>query len=448
METIKANRGPLLLPLLLMLITVAAYGVWNTLFSTATAASCLTLGRQYLSELNFSGAILEFSNAIAMDPCNKEAQVGLAQAYAGSGQYDMASQVLEEAMDSSRLDRDLSEELVKIYVDSGRESHAIQLIEQLIRQTDEEQYYQLLQQVLELYFQQPRPYGASWDQALLIRDGELSSRGSNVLGQLGTDHWLGDPQAVQEEFLPADFPGEALRVSCGGQTSYVVDRSGDLWAAGENRWGQMGLSYGTALPENGWIRLTDTGDVATAVGLPGQLFVLRTDGSLWQSGVNGGQSLTKLEQFPPIIALEGSGETCYILTSQGKLYALSSGTDQWQLLGSDVVDFSPLSGGRAVWLTADGSLYGLPYRNNQWQTDEKGGVLPEFSVRRIAASSSAILLEDAQGRLLRLTSDGQVTEMALAAPLTNLYGDGSCGVACLENGELLLWQQDAEPAHL
>lgn len=99
METLKANKGPLLLPLLLVILTVAAYGIWNTLFSTATAASCLTLGRQYLSELNFSGAILEFSNAIAMDPCNKDAQIGLAQAYAGNGEYEMASQVLDEAME-------------------------------------------------------------------------------------------------------------------------------------------------------------------------------------------------------------------------------------------------------------------------------------------------------------------------------------------------------------
>lgn len=45
METLKANKGPLLLPLLLVILTVAAYGIWNTLFSTATAASCLTLGR-------------------------------------------------------------------------------------------------------------------------------------------------------------------------------------------------------------------------------------------------------------------------------------------------------------------------------------------------------------------------------------------------------------------
>lgn len=128
------------------------------LFSTATAASCLTLGRQYLSELNFSGAILEFSNAIAMDPCNKDAQIGLAQAYAGNGEYEMASQVLVEAMDEDRPDRELSEELVNIYVESRRESQAVQLIQQLITQTDEDQYYELLQQVLELYFQRPRPY--------------------------------------------------------------------------------------------------------------------------------------------------------------------------------------------------------------------------------------------------------------------------------------------------
>lgn len=120
-----------------------------------------------------------------MDPCNKDAQIGLAQAYAGNGEYEMASQVLVEAMDEDRPDRELSEELVNIYVESGRESQAVQLIQQLITQTDEDQYYELLQQVLELYFQRPRPYCGGENQALLIQDGQLLSRGSNVLASWG-----------------------------------------------------------------------------------------------------------------------------------------------------------------------------------------------------------------------------------------------------------------------
>ena len=443
METLKANKGPLLLPLLLVILTVAAYGIWNTLFSTATAASCLTLGRQYLSELNFSGAILEFSNAIAMDPCNKDAQIGLAQAYAGNGEYEMASQVLVEAMDEDRPDRELSEELVNIYVESGRESQAVQLIQQLITQTDEDQYYELLQQVLELYFQRPRPYCGGENQALLIQDGQLLSRGSNVLGQLGTDHWLGEKEMTQEDFLPADFPGEALRVSSGGQTSYVVDRTGNLWAAGENRWGQMGLSYGTALPQSGWTCLMDTGDIAAAAGTPGRLLVLRTDGSLWQSGGAVGQNFTKLEQFPPVIALESDGESCYILTSQGKLY-VSGQSGQWQLLGSDVVEFTPLGRGQAAWIGSDGSLYGIPYRAGDWQSTNNGGVYPGFGVRTVACASSVILMEDADGRLLRITRDGQVSEVTLSAPLAGLYGNGVYAAACLEDGTVLLWQNGNE----
>ena len=69
-----------------------------------------------------------------------------------------------------------------------------------------------------------------------------------------------------------------------GRTSFVVDADGALWAAGENRWGQMGEGYAITAPQGGWVQVPAPGAVADVAGTTGRLLVLLTDGSLWTVG--------------------------------------------------------------------------------------------------------------------------------------------------------------------
>lgn len=57
------------------------------------------LGIRYLSEGNYEEAILAFEAAIAIDPKQPDAYVGLAEAYEGRGDTEMAKTVLEQAVE-------------------------------------------------------------------------------------------------------------------------------------------------------------------------------------------------------------------------------------------------------------------------------------------------------------------------------------------------------------
>lgn len=64
-------------------------------------ADQLELGRKYLSEMDYEQAVAAFEAAIAIDPKNADAYLGLADAYIGLGDYDQAVAILEEGYEST-----------------------------------------------------------------------------------------------------------------------------------------------------------------------------------------------------------------------------------------------------------------------------------------------------------------------------------------------------------
>ena len=90
----KIKKLPIILPLVLLVLILALYTVMNN--RGATAASSLSMGQQYLNKLDYGGAIAAFTRAVELDPNNTEARVGLAEAYAGLGEYEFAEEVLGE----------------------------------------------------------------------------------------------------------------------------------------------------------------------------------------------------------------------------------------------------------------------------------------------------------------------------------------------------------------
>ena len=91
----KALRLPLLWLLVVsMLLSLAACGT-----STATAwQEQYDLGVRYLNEGNYEEAVLAFQSSIEIDPLRYEGWQGLADAYVGQGNYDMALNVLQQGI--------------------------------------------------------------------------------------------------------------------------------------------------------------------------------------------------------------------------------------------------------------------------------------------------------------------------------------------------------------
>lgn len=431
MSKTKIKKLPIILPLLLLVIFLAAYTLLNN--RGATAASSLSLGQQYLNKLDYGGAIASFTRAVELDPNNSAARVGLAQAYAGLGEYDFAEEVLGEMVYSGTPQEEATLALTEIYRSAGEDAKAIRLVQVLIETTDKDEYYTLRSELLAEYFARPRSVAQGSAHALRIEGGKVLSRGENLLGQLGTT----PDEIIREDFASADFSGTAVKVACIGSTSLVIDSEGRLWAAGENRWGQQGGGYASASASGGWHEIPLSGKAADVAGTAGRLLVLLTDGSLWQAGGGDLSGLTRLTQFSTVTALAASQQQAVVLTAEGKLWS-SSGAypDLWSKLADDVTAFG-VSDSCVCWLDNSGyisSYNGGYYFPDTWY-DGVGYTCPDGSICGLAASQDMLLLRSTDGRLLAI-SGGVATELSLESPAVNIYAAGSELFIEQENGTL------------
>ena len=442
MQVMKKQKWPILCAVVMIVVVLAGNFLFTVLSGRRSVEDCISVGKQYLNELNYTSAILEFTNAIEMEPTNREARIGLSRAYSATEDYDFAAQILTDLLDEDRLDRELSDALLDVYKASGDTAASVELLENLIKQTDDAAYYERITQALSTVYQAPHSYAEGLDQSLYVRNGSLVSRGNNTLGQLGSASNLGRRDAVQNDFASADFSGIPQRVYCGGRTSYVIDDGNNLWAAGENRWGQMGLSYATTLPESGWRQLTSTGDVISAVGTVGGLYVLRGDGGVWYAGVDSSQQFKHLSMFTHVLKIASSGNAICLLTGAGSLYNITPQGTSATRIATNVKDFSVYNG-RVVYIDNNGGIY-LGYDFSMpadWIWQDNGTVLPDdFSARAIAVNDTLLLLMDAGGQLHQLKRDGILTDLSLSSPVIALYNENGTLVAELEDTSILVWQ--------
>ena len=66
-----------------------------------SAQEHLDLGRIYLTDLSYDKAVVEFTEAVNIEPSNPDAYLGLAEAYEGAGDTDKAADVLEEGYEKT-----------------------------------------------------------------------------------------------------------------------------------------------------------------------------------------------------------------------------------------------------------------------------------------------------------------------------------------------------------
>lgn len=116
----------------LLAIVLAAGGFWGWLgySSEARVQAKLELAIKHLSENDYEKAILEFNEAIKIDPRNIEARVGLAQAYIGIGDTQKADEVLTTAMSIGTLSPGQYQQVIEMYIKKGNYNEAAKLLAQ------------------------------------------------------------------------------------------------------------------------------------------------------------------------------------------------------------------------------------------------------------------------------------------------------------------------------
>ena len=388
---------PILLPVLLVVGLLCGMAV-KIYREKADEASHTDLGQKYLNSTDYGNAAAEFAARLSEDPTDVAARRGLAQSYYGMGDLQLAEQVLQPL--TEQKDPEAYRLLIQMETQVQDTSQALITARQLVSRTDDPEDRALEDDLLQQVLLQPRSYAAGADQQLLISpEGQLLSMGSNRTGQLGTQALLASNQQ-QTVFAPADFPGTAARVYCAGSTSYVVDADNNLWAAGENRWGQMGYGEADMTVQSGWRKVLDSGDVAGVAGMEGMLFVLKLDGSLWFAGNGGSMEFQRIGEFYQVSALESDRQRLAVLTLDGQLYVSRDGA-VWSREARNVKQFS-LCGNMLVWITTDGCIGGSGLSFPDTWNAGRNGTRPDFDVIRIACDGNGVLLQSDDGTLWRL----------------------------------------------
>lgn len=442
MKSLKIKKGPILLPLLALVLALGVYTLCS--FGRASAANNLSVGQQRLNEMDYGGAVASFTQAIEIDPTNREARIGLAQAYAGAQDYDVACQVLDDMVYTEKPDPEATRVMIELLEEDGQTHQALSLAQDLVEASDADEDYARRDALLQTLLGQKRSLAQGTDQSLLLTGGAVLARGSNTLGQLGLT-----PSEGTEEFVSARFAGTPAKVACVGRTSLVVDAAGGLWAAGENRWGQMGEGYAVTAPQEGWRQVPCTGNVADVAGTTGRLLVLLDDGTLLGAGAGSGQTLQRLTEFSTVTAIAANRRQAVVLTAAGRLYRSYSDTPaDWETVARDVRSFT-LSEDTLCWVGADnrvfseGSSLQLPA---SWWTDS--GLVADIDIDTLAAAGGLTLCTTSGGSLCRLTGE-RVQPVETVSAVSALYPVGRLLVLEYADGSAAYWSAEmAAPAPL
>ena len=283
----------------------------------------------------------------------------------------------------------------------------------------------------------------------LTSAGQLYAFGGNQYGELGYEPGSGSGELAHTTPTLLTLPGEdspIAQVAGGGWDSFAVTASGELYAFGDNRYGQLGVDTGN-----------DVNPTPTAVTLPGASgpviqvaagtyhgLALTSSGELYafgenhfgQLGVDTGNDVnptptpvTLPEESDPVVQVAAGAYHSLALTSSGQLYAF--GENRYGQLGTDTGnDVNPTptpvtlpgasgpvvqiaaGGFHSLALTASGRLYSFG-DDESGQLGSKAGGLSNFNptpqlVTLPAGSDAVVRIAAAGADSLVLTSVGRL----------------------------------------
>ena len=147
---------------------------------------------------------------------------------------------------------------------------------------------------------------------VVMQDGTVWATGENKYGQLGdgtrTVRYFMHPVAKQ-----------AKAIAAGYDYTLVLKQDGAVWATGRNNFGQLG--DGTTTSRSAFVEVVSSSDVITSTVLvvaagDGHSMLLKYDGSLWATGVNGCGQVgdgTMLSKTVFVRVLPSDGACCMVL---------------------------------------------------------------------------------------------------------------------------------------
>ena len=168
--------------------------------------------------------------------------------------------------------------------------------------------------------------GAGGHSLYVTDDGKLWAMGNNESGQLGDG-------TINSRYTPVQVTAHGaisvVAVAAGAAHSLYVTSDGNLWATGDNRYGQLG--NGSTISRSTPARVTAHGAaavIAVAAGSTYSLYVT-DDGNLWAMGSNFGATPVQVKDYAGapvtnVIAVAAGVAHSFYVTSDGELWGIGS----------------------------------------------------------------------------------------------------------------------------
>ncbi|MDR3345619.1 MAG: hypothetical protein LBS73_00435 [Campylobacteraceae bacterium] len=227
----------------------------------------------------------------------------------------------------------------------------------------------------------------------LDSEGKLWAAGANDRSQLGLGDRDGQTSFQSVTFHELNSSTKIISIATGGYHSLALDNEGNLWATGDNYYGQLGLGDNTdknLFQSVTFAGLSPNAKIVSISAGEYHSLALDSEGKLWASGANehGQTGLGK-----EIAQNSFQSVTFHNLTSGAKITSLSAGQHHSIALDSE--------GG--VWATGwnvDGEL-GLGNLNEQtsFQSVTIAALSSSTKITSIATGSAHSLALDSKGKV-------------------------------------------------
>lgn len=422
---------------------------------TVAAKNSIKLGDKYLEKTDYTSAISAYNAALAVEPNNKEALLGMANAYKQSGDVDFAKSIIEENS-NEQITESFQTVLIEIELEKGNILNALNLLKPLVELTNDTTYKEKMDELLQQYFALPHSYAVGNQHEVRIANNTVQTKGQNILGQLGYAQGIENPEFIALDFNDAGFQLQPKQVYATQYATYVIDQSGKLWVAGSNRSAQLGLGSAQSNVSAGWAAYAGMDNVAKVAGKDSNLMILKTDGTLWHIGENTGELSGMLWNSTPVqITRFGLVRDIFcndvqtaLVTIDGTLYAAEDNqydfyAAKWSLIAKGVTQVI-CDGDFLAWLNGKGQVFfesqiptNLPSQWTNEAVNRYACYTPDKEVAAIAGNKNmfAVYAEN------QITVYGSGTPQVLSTEdkIKNLYGEGTNLVAEYQNGESAIW---------
>lgn len=443
-----------------IIVAVVGAGVFIYFLSNqGTVSNALELGNEYLSELDYDSAIREYSRVLTLDTLNQEAMKGLAKSYAGQGNLKMAESIIENELADVK-DPEVLRAYAEALEDHEQYRKAMDVVSSVVDITDDDEDHEWLEKLIGKYVDSRHDYAGSDYLEISLRNGEVYTKGTNILGALGTENNLGENMSSLE-FQLADFSGSPKQVYVTGTGTAVIDENNSLWLAGSNRSGQQANEKIELIAKQGWQKVTTLSNVVKVVGCSGALFALTRTGDVYMIGsleysYTGREWLgtwTRLDGYGKICDLQSNEHMITFMTVDGKVYAnaitsWNSGTARWTCIAKDVEEYAVSAASYSgnidiLFYTKNGTIdnsYSRVAIPESWMVTEGYDVYyaPSFTVRDIAYAGNSMFLLDDEGKLYWV-KEGIVQNITMNGEIESIYTSGDkCVIQLKESGYELI----------